>query len=154
MGVLRPAARWLLLAIASFALSACKGGTTKMARGCDYELELLFASGDVMNPGDQGEPLPVDIRIYQLRDRTRMDAAEFQAIWKEDDRVLGSELIDKKIVTLYPGTSLETRFLPKPETLYVGVVAIFRHPTARTWVRLYRLPRGERKYFKDVDPDR
>jgi type VI secretion system VasD/TssJ family lipoprotein len=147
--------RSLCVALLSFAsLIGCKSAPPKMARGCDYELEILLGAGDVINPGDQGEALPVDIRIYQLRERTHIDTAEFAGVWKEDDKALGPDLLDKRMVTLYPGMSLESHFTPKVEAKFVAVAAIFRHPTARSWVRLYKLPPGDRKYFQEVNPER
>src|SRR5262249_23242674 len=97
-------------------------------------------SNHTINPGDDRAPLPVVIRIYQLKDRAKFDAADLRMIWQDDATVLGSDLVEKNELTLFPD-GRETRTLArKSEAMFVAVVAIFRKTIGSNWKAVVELP--------------
>ena len=63
-------------------LVAC--GSSKM------NMELMLEATNRLNQSDMGQPVPVTVRIYTLKDRTRFDQATFQELWKKDYEFLGN----------------------------------------------------------------
>src|SRR5262245_1030187 len=78
----------ILLALLG-AVAACKGEPPKAAAPCEQVVDLSLRASDRINPGDDGGPLPVVVRVYQLKERARVDAADFQGLWPDDAQALG-----------------------------------------------------------------
>ena len=108
-------------------LTAC--GTSKQ------ELEFTLDSTNRLNPSDTGQPVPVVIRIYTLRDSSRFERATFEELWKKDYEYLGEDLLDRKEITLKPKSKqvLEMTVDKEKEENYFGVMALFRKYQAGQW---------------------
>ena len=57
-----------------------------------------------LNPDESGAPLSVVVRVYQLRNRERFDRADFRALWRNDEKELAGDLLERREVTVYPET--------------------------------------------------
>lgn len=57
-----------------------------------------------VNLNDEGESLPVRLRLYELKDRSRFLAASFNDLWLDDRKALGPDrLADPRHVVIQPG---------------------------------------------------
>jgi type VI secretion system protein VasD len=90
---------------------------------------------DHLNPDESGAPLSVIVRVYQLKDKERFVRAPFRELWKNDDKVLDGDLLERKEVTVYPETktSVELQVDKKKGVQYLGVMALFRKPEGELW---------------------
>ena len=86
-----------------------------------------------VNVNVDGESLPVQVRIYALRDDSRFRSALFSDLWTKDREVLGDDrLQDFKVANVAPrgptGAPDEINLgeLPK-ETRFIGIMALYRH---------------------------
>src|SRR5262245_37702072 len=61
----------------------------------------LAASADT-NPDSSGRPSPVVVRVYQLKTDAAFKGAEFFALYDDDQKVLGQELISRDEFVLGP----------------------------------------------------
>ncbi len=101
----------------------------------------LSASAD-LNSNNYSEPLPVIVRVYQLSDVKAFRNASFDQLWKADELVLGSALINKKELTVKPNAKLDYEFVQADGAEYIAMFAMFRHVEKENWRWLYKLNGG------------
>ncbi len=141
---------WLLVFAACLAISGCatQGAGVKQALGKTLqavglkqgeakrgELPIRLYAGDNLNSGDDGRAVALVVRVYQLREAKRFDAAAFDVFLDErrEHDVLGDDLISVTEFLLTPGKRHEVlESLPEDGT-HVGVVALFRAPAPTRW---------------------
>src|SRR6185436_10305384 len=61
----------------------------------------LVASADT-NPDRSGRPSPIVVRVYQLKTDAAFSGADFFALYDDDQKVLGAELITRDEYVLNP----------------------------------------------------
>jgi type VI secretion system protein VasD len=104
---------------------------------CSHKRVYFFVNGTAtLNPDESGNPLPVVLRIYQLKDKEGIEEAEFKSLWKEDAKVLKESLLDRQEVTIFPGAGHQIQIALKKETNYLMAMALFRKPDGKTWRRI------------------
>jgi type VI secretion system protein VasD len=92
----------------------------------------LAASADT-NPDATGRPSPVVVRVYQLRTDGAFAGADFFALFDDDQKVLGPELISRDEFVLAPTERRTMDVTLSGETRYVGAVAAFRDIRNAQW---------------------
>ena len=92
----------------------------------------LAASADT-NPDATGRPSPVVVRVYQLRTDGAFAGADFFALFDDDQKVLGPELISRDEFVLAPAERRTMDVTLSGETRYVGAVAAFRDIRNAQW---------------------
>src|SRR5262245_44965692 len=109
--------------------SACaKGGPPKPSK----TRVALSASADA-NPDGSGKPSPVVVRVYQLKGDTAFTAADFFALYDDDMKVLGPELIGREEFILTPNEKRTVEMSVSGAARFVGVVAAFRDIRNSQW---------------------
>ncbi len=93
------------------------------------------AAADINRDAD-GHPLSVVVRVYQLKDKGRLESAEYGALLKSDTLVLAGDLLESKERILQPGAQDILEINSKPETNYLGIVALFRNPSGDSWRKI------------------
>ena len=90
------------------------------------EHTLYFLGEEALNPNSSGTNTPVNVRVYQLTDKTKFQDANFDALWRQESAVLGDTLVDAvgAVITTTPD---EIQFpLIIGETVhYIGIVGLF-----------------------------
>ncbi|KLJ02151.1 membrane protein [Luteimonas sp. FCS-9] len=91
--------------------------------------------GENLNAGVGGRPSAVVLKIYQLRDGQRFDAAPFAAFLDEDSekQALGQDLLAVDEIVLAPGARQERPTQVAAGTGAIGVVALFQAPANGRW---------------------
>ncbi|MFY9271302.1 MAG: type VI secretion system lipoprotein TssJ [Candidatus Manganitrophaceae bacterium] len=97
------------------------------------EIRLSLTGTASLNAADDGAPLPVVVRVYQLKGKERMEGADFVSLWKEEGKILEEELLERQEVTLFPGVRTMVPLQPKEEAAYLGIMALFRRPEGEGW---------------------
>jgi type VI secretion system protein VasD len=113
----------LFLCAVSFGLTACG----------KKEISLSVAGSKTLNLDDGGEPLPVLVRIYQLKGKEKIEGADFISLWKGDQAILEGDLLDRQEITLLPDTQVVIKVDPKEEAEYLALMALFRKPQGNGW---------------------
>jgi type VI secretion system protein VasD len=93
------------------------------------------------NPDTSGRPSPVVVRVYQLRTDAAFSTADFFALYDDDQRVLGQELISKDEFVMAPSERLTRAITLAEETRFVGAIAAFRDIRNAQWRALLPAPR-------------
>jgi len=90
---------------------------------------LAFRGLPDVNPNDLGEPTPVDVRIYRLKDPVAFRQASFEELWTSDAEALGTSLVGSpKVVTILPNDpNAPPEYIPieLEGATYVGLMALF-----------------------------
>jgi type VI secretion system protein VasD len=92
----------------------------------------LSASADT-NPDTTGKPSPVVVRLYQLKGDAAFTNAEFFALYDDEMKVLGAELIGRDEFVLTPAEKRTVEVTVSGAARFVGVIAAFRDIRNSQW---------------------
>ena len=124
--------------------AGCGGQTilpVKEGKKCELQVvSLTIVASSLINPTIDGEARPVQMRIYQLKDDIKLQAASFEQIWKEDSSVLGPDIVKRDDVFVYPNTRTDVKFDRDPNAGHIVGAALFRNPKGRSWYMAFELP--------------
>lgn len=104
------------------------------------QIQLVVQAADRVNMDDRGRSLPTVVRIYQLKELTRMENAEFEEVWQRGEEILGPDFVQMDEVVVYPQQRLERAFERKADARYIVGVAWFRRPQGVSWRSEFELP--------------
>jgi type VI secretion system protein VasD len=102
---------------------------------------LTLAATADSNPDGSGRPSPVVVRIYQLKTDTAFKGAEFFALFDDDMKVLGPDLIGRNEYTLAPSERRTMEFDVSADAQFVGVIAAYRDIRNAQWRTILEAPR-------------
>jgi type VI secretion system protein VasD len=137
-------ARGLTLLVMATALAAC-GVTDRASKRVDdtWAGDMLFGDkekliltadgGNQLNPGDDGKPLSVVLRVYQLTSLERFASSDADTLWAAPQQALGNTLIESQEITLLPGIGQVDQWPLQPAANYVGMAAFFRSEQNARW---------------------
>jgi len=96
------------------------------------DIRVHLASGALLNPDEQGQPLPTEVRVLELRDAASFESLSFEDAWTPAPAIEAA-IVSTRSVTLYPGETSELAVQPSPDTRALVGIAIVRRPAGRTW---------------------
>lgn len=114
-----------------FVLSLVGVGVALSLAGCGGPSPLNVRAVAPVNLNEQGESLPVRLRIYELKDRSSFLAASFNDLWLDDRKALGPDrLADPRHVVVQPGKpdggALRYDLIEvAPGTRFIGIMALY-----------------------------
>ena len=85
------------------------------------------------NPDASGRPSPVVVRVYQLRTDAAFRRTDFFALFEDDQKALGPELITRDEFTMAPSERKTLDVTVSAETRFVGAIAAFRDIRNTQW---------------------
>ncbi len=113
----------------------------KEGKKCEVQVvSLSVIAAPVINPTLEGEPRPVQMRIYQLKDDVRLQSATFEQVWKDDAAALPNDILKRDDIFVYPNTRTDVKFDRDPAAQQVVGAALFRNPKGRSWFVSFELP--------------
>lgn len=94
-----------------------------------------------LSPGPDGEPHPVIVKIYMLKQKNSFESAEYSSLWNKPQETLGEDLSGKPLlIEVAPGEKNIIKELPKPkEAAFIGIVAGYHNPEEDGWRRVVSL---------------
>jgi type VI secretion system VasD/TssJ family lipoprotein len=100
--------------------------------GCGGPLILRFEGSDIVNPNRRLNPpenLPVDVRVFLLKDNGTFEKANFEELWKDKYKaVLGADLVgEPRSITINAKDkkTLNLGEIPK-EVRFIGLMAMYQ----------------------------
>jgi len=127
-------------------------GTVNLAKSIFYKkiktLHLDFSARSAINADGAQVPLATMVRIYQLKDRKNVDAADYQTLLHSADTALKEDLLASKALLVMPEGSVTLNMLMEEEAQFVAVVALFNRPDRQD--NRWRLVLGR----DELDPDK
>ncbi len=114
-----------------FVLSLVGVGLALSLVGCGGPSPLNVRAVAPVNLNEQGESLPVRLRIYELKDRSSFLAASFNDLWLDDRKALGPDrLADPRYLVVQPGKpdsdALRYELIEVAAgTRFIGIMALY-----------------------------
>ena len=127
-------------------------GTVNVTKSIFYKkikvLHLDFEPRAAVNADEAQTPLATMVQVWQLKDRQKVDAADYQTLLRDADNMLKEDVVASKSLLVMPKGSIILNMPMNEEAKYVAVVGLFNRPELKnnTW-RLV-LTRD------DLDPDK
>ena len=112
---------------------------------------MSIRASDRLNPGDSGESLATTVRIYQLKEVSKLEAASPEQILDNDRAVLADDLVAVSEITLYPGETARPSLSRREGAFFLAVVAFFRHPSGSAWRVASKLAPPDAQYCHAPD---
>lgn len=123
-----------------FAWLAAGCGGAKPSCKIPSAVELEVETSDRVNRDVEGRSLPTLLRVYQVRDLSRVQQAAADDVFENPKDTLGDTLLGSDELELYPGQVVVRRFERNPQADYVVGVAIFRSPVGSAWRTIQEFP--------------
>lgn len=79
------------------------------------------------------------VRIYQLASQSNFEAARFEDLFRDDDAVLGAELVHKEQIQIFPDQARTLLLEPAENAQFLGVAADLREPEGNAWRTLHEM---------------
>lgn len=151
--------RWRALTLfACVSLTGCgltqtvTDGTVSLAKSLLYKkikmLHLDFTPRTAINADGAQIPLATMVRVYQLKDRKAVDAADYQMLLRNADTVLKDDVLASKELLVMPKGSVALNMPMDEDTQFVAVVGLFNRPDLKDNRWRMVLTRD------DLDPDK
>ena len=134
----------MLLAGVSAALSSCAHAPPPCP--APEPVRVSIRAADRLNPDESGESLATTLRLYQLKDVSKLQAASLEQVLDNDRAVLGDDLVSVKEITLYPGEAAAPSLGRREGAFFLAVVAFFRHPSGLQWRVASKLAQPDAQY--------
>lgn len=96
-------------------------------------VDLTITIGAAVNPGIDGKPLPVAVRIYLLTAAGKFEAADVFALMEREQATLGAELISREELTFTPGSTRQLTREADSRTRFLGAAVLFRDIDRARW---------------------
>ena len=96
-------------------------------------LTLTIDAGPDQNPDPAGQPAPVAVRIYQLAALGAFSRTDVFALIDRQAEALGADCLASDEVIVAPGDHQAMMRELKPDTRFIGAIALFRAIDQATW---------------------
>ncbi|URM29081.1 type VI secretion system lipoprotein TssJ [Pseudomonas frederiksbergensis] len=138
--------RFLLAVATALLLTACaKDAAKPQPEGVEAEadtaaVELHFHAIAGLNPGATGQPAPVRVRIFELKNAATFGRSDYFALAERAQATLGADLIDQDEVLIQPGQQLSLQRDLDPATRHIGVLVGYRELDQSLWRAVMNVP--------------
>lgn len=113
---------------------------------------LHFHAVAALNPGANGQPAPVRVRIFELKNAAVFRRADYFALAERAQSTLGADLLDQDEVLLQPGQHLRLDRDLNPATRQLGLVVGYREIDQAQWRAVLNVtPRKTRDFQIGLD---
>lgn len=127
-------------------------GTVSMTKSIFYKkvkvLHLDLEPRAAANADEAQTPLATMVRVYQLKDRQKVDAADYQKLLRDADCVLKEDIVASKSLLVMPNGSVSLNMPMDEDAKYVAVIGLFNRPDMKDNAWRLVLTRD------DLDPDK
>jgi type VI secretion system protein VasD len=126
----------LLITLLCGALAACAGGPPKPAKA-----RMTVAAQADANPDASGRPSPIVVRVFQLKSDGAFAGADFFALFDDEKKALGPDIVSREEFELSPGERRTMDFAVSGDAHFIGAIAAFRDIRNSTWRVLQAAPK-------------
>jgi len=108
----------------------------------DWKIQWKVYASESLNVDEQGRPLAVLTRIYKLKSPDAFLNAPPEVFGDpaKEKEALADDLISVRELQLIPGQRHESLDKVTRQARYIGIVALFRKPSARHWRYAFSSP--------------
>lgn len=98
-----------------------------------HMITLNLKAAEDINPDTQGQPEPLTLMVFELKNDHTFKTATFFALYKNASQVLANDLVEQQTIYLKPGDRLGVRFTTKREVKFLGILAAYRNIDNARW---------------------
>lgn len=99
----------------------------------------MLAEPDV-NPNESMAPTPIAFQIIEMRDSSRLMAADFDQLLADLEESLGENYVKHSDYTLVPGQfKFVESYEISDETRFIGVIAFYAYPNQSQWKKVVKV---------------
>lgn len=124
-------------------LSACASTESKMA--VPYVVELQAT--DNVNKSMGSPASPIKVTVFELKSSNAFESADFFALQKNPQQVLGDQMLDVNSLILRPGQTELMKGMGNVQAKALGVIAAYRDINNSQWRLLVELPEAKTTNF-------
>ncbi|MTH46705.1 type VI secretion system lipoprotein TssJ [Intestinirhabdus alba] len=137
----------LVFLLAGFLFSCSSPGEYKPAPG---EIKInLFADSDV-NPNEQGEPAPLYVFIYNVKEPDVFNNADFFEIINDNSKPLQAAASKIYEAILQPGEQRSVLIRPDGEIGTLGFIGAYRNLNDSVWMMNWTFPKKKRAWWQRI----
>lgn len=149
----------LIVCVLAVGLSACGMFGKKKPPPTEIEIkpapaaasiDFIAVASPLANPGPDGVPSPVVMRLYQLNGETNFVNGSFRQLWEEDEKTLGATMLGKTEIYLTPGGVERIKANLIEGTTIVAVVVGYRNFEDAKWRAMVPL-QGDKRFKLKAD---
>jgi type VI secretion system protein VasD len=133
--------RWALTACFALTLAACASAPkpTQLTGGS-------IEGSAQLNPSVNKRPSPLVLRIYELKNATAFNSADFVALYERDKAELAADIVTREEIILQPGEArpIAAKTLA-PEVKFIGVMGAFRDLERAQWRNVVAVLPGQKQ---------
>jgi len=122
---------WVFLGVLAFGLRYVCAMADAPVAGTTVELTLV--GGSALNPNAQGQPSPVEVRIFQLSTPRAFEAGDFATLFRTPQGPTQADVLEQDDFMLRPGEIHEHKRNLGPAVQALGVAAAFRDLEQAVW---------------------
>jgi type VI secretion system protein VasD len=130
-----------LAVLSAFAGCAAAEPPPATPKPCDVQIVTLnLYAADNINPNDSGNPRPVVVRLYQLKNDVRLENATYDEILLKDKETLQDDLLKVDDLSVFPNDLVQIKFERIKDASVLAGVALFHSPKGTSWKTFYGFP--------------
>lgn len=103
-------------------------------------IDLTMLAEPDVNPNEAMAPTPIAFQIIEMRDSSRLMAADFDQLLADVEESLGENYVKHSDYTLVPG---QFKFVEpyeiSDETRFIGIIAFYAYPNQSQWKKVVRV---------------
>ncbi len=130
-----------LTAFASLGATCGPAAPVEPPKPCDVQIVTLnIYAADNINPNENGNPRPVRVQLYQLKNEVRMENATYDQILNNAKETLEDDVLKVDELSIFPNDLVEVKFERIKEASTLAGVALFHGPKGSSWKTFYQFP--------------
>ena len=147
-----------LASLVSLGLLVAATGCKKDEPTCEpdsveWGVSLVIGAGERVNPNEEGESLPMMVRIYQLRGELAAEDVDSAQVWaSEKAEELGVDFLSVDELILAPEGSDNRTIALNEDATHLMAAGLFRESVGSSWYTLYEIPRRHPENVCARDP--
>jgi type VI secretion system protein VasD len=143
MHALRLTTATLCAAAACLALGGCK--SKPPPKPPPPQLMVSMRAKPDVNPGPDGKPSPIVLRLYQLKADAAFGNSDYFPLFDDEKKALGPDFVSREEQELVPGQTLSLEIPFAAETRFIGLAGGYRDTGSAAWRAIAPAPGSKGK---------
>lgn len=108
-------------------------------------IEVFLQASPYLNQNKKQQPMPVEVRVFLLKERETFDSLDFETVWQRAEEALAGTMVKTASLTVFPGKLKIFPVKSAPEVAYVALVGVFRSPKGDDWRYVFDIRNKNRR---------